>query len=164
MEDGSAAPLVAPRRGIAILREAPDRLDAILRWCTEKDAGCPIDGDPPTIRGIVAHLGTLDRHHYLESAKRLASGAPSPELPGLVPENGADAADREIAELLVRFRHVRAQAVAFLEVVDPESWDRAGTDPRLGELTLSLIVNHWVRNDAIMMARLAAAGSLRTLK
>jgi hypothetical protein len=155
--DPTAAPLVAPRKAIALLRETPDRLETLLRWCSEKDAVRPLEGEPATIRGIVARMGTLDRECFLEAARRIASGEPLPSLPGFSADPVTEQIEREFGEWITRFRHVRAQSVAFLEVVEPDAFDRSGADPVLGEMTLARIVTTWVASDADAMARLTAA-------
>jgi len=150
-------PLVGPKRALSLLLEAPDRIELMLRWCHEKDAGRELPTGE-SIRSVVASLGTLDRHHYLESARRIAEGE-TPGLPGLEPALGsgdADLADCELPELVTRFRHVRAQSIEFLEGLDDEAWDRCGLDPALGPVTLSRIVTHWVAHDAAALGTLSA--------
>ena len=65
--------VVAPRKAIAQLKEAPEKLELMLRWCPETDASVLVPGEVESINGIVRRLGTLDRHHYLESVKRYTS-------------------------------------------------------------------------------------------
>jgi hypothetical protein len=150
-------PLVGPKRALSLLREAPDRIELMLRWCHEKDAGRELPTGE-SIRSIVALLGTLDRHHYLESAKRIADAGEPPELPGLEAalSDEAEFADCELPELVTRFRHVRAQSIEFLEGLGDEAWDRGGLDPVLGPITLSRIVTHWVGHDAAALGTLSA--------
>jgi hypothetical protein len=158
---GEGDRVLAPRRALAQLREMPDRIELLLRWCPEKDAARPVGGFDP-IRVIVGRLGTLDRHHYLESAARIAGDQSMPELPGLEPPAGAgeaELADCELPELLTRFRHVRAQSVDFLETLSEEAWSREGLDPDLGPVTLLRIVTHWVGHDAASLESLSAVSA-----
>jgi hypothetical protein len=153
--EGEAVP---PRKALALLREAPDKLELLLRWCSEKEAGRAIAAGAPSIRSVVGRLGTLDRHHYLESVKRLAGDSTEPELPGIAPPPGtgeADLADCELPELVTRFRHFRAQSTAFLASIPDDAWEREGFDPVLGPVSLSCIVTHWVKNDAAALASLS---------
>jgi DinB superfamily len=149
---------LAPRRALALLREAPDKVELLLRRCAEKEASRPGDCKV-TIRSVVGRLGTLDRHHYLESVRRIAVEGPHPALPGLEPPDDAgdaDLADCELPELVTRFRHVRAQATDFLEGLSVEIWSREGVDPGLGPITLSRVVAHWVTHDAAALVSLSA--------
>jgi hypothetical protein len=155
--EGEAVP---SRKALALLREAPDKLELLLRWCSEKDAArAVVSESAESVRSLVARLGTLDRHHYLESVKRLASDVQEPELPGVEPPPGtgdADLADCELPELVTRFRHFRAQSSAFLETLPEGAWEREGFDPVLRPVSLSCIVTHWVKHDACALASLSA--------
>jgi hypothetical protein len=148
---------IAPKKAITLLKEAPERLELLLRWCPEKDGARARPGEC-SIRTVVGQLGTLDRHHYLESAKRLLGSGTSPKLPGLEPGTieESELADCELAELVTRFRHMRAQSTEFLERVPEEAWSLVGSDPDLGSLTLSQIISHWVNHDAATLDRLDA--------
>src|SRR5262249_16810293 len=84
--------LVPPRKALAALAEPPDVLELLLRWCAEKEAGKPLGCIGASIRAVVERLGTLDRDHYLESARRVAGPSEDPALPGLAPAEGADPA------------------------------------------------------------------------
>jgi hypothetical protein len=151
---------IPPRAAASRLREMPDRLELLLRWCPEKDADRPLGEGAVRIRTVVEQLGTLDRNHYLESVRRLAEGPDVPALPGLeLPVDATDEglADCELPELLTRFRHVRAQSVAFLEGLPAEAWEREGDDPVSGRMTLGLVVAHWVGHDAAVLAALNTA-------
>lgn len=151
-------PLVPQRKALALLAATPDTLELLLRWCPEKDAGRALCDGRISIRAIVERLGTADRHHYLESVRRVAENDDT-ELPGLEPaEEDARGvlADCELPELLTRFRHFRAQSLAFLESLPGESWERQGRDPVLGTIALHRIVTHWVHRDAAALASLSA--------
>jgi DinB superfamily len=151
-------PLVGPKRALSLLREVPDKIELMLRWCHEKDAGKTLPtGD--SIRSVVTRLGTLERHHYLESVRRIVEGDPKSGLPGLElePGNGdTDLADCELLELVTRFRHLRAQSTEFLEGLSDEAWDREGLDPVHGPIAVSRIVTHWVGHDAAALGTLSA--------
>jgi hypothetical protein len=152
-------PVVAPRRAVALLKEAPEKIDLLLKWCPDRDAARRAHGGAESIADIVARLGTLDRHHFLESAKKLCSGEEHPALPAFPiedPPSSGELPDRELAELLTRFRHVRAQSTEFLEGLPEDAWQRAGEDPALGPVTLTRLVAHWIRHDAAAIARLGA--------
>ena len=97
-------PLVGPKRALSLLRDVPDKLELMLRWCHEKDAGRELPTGE-SIRSVVASLGTLDRHSYLESAKRILETG-SPELPGLEPPLGSGDADLADCELPLSLIHI----------------------------------------------------------
>jgi DinB superfamily len=150
-------PLIPSRKAIAVLSAAPDRIELLLRWCPEKDPARSPQVSIESIRSLVGRLGTLDRHHYLEVARILADPAATGALPELEPPAGtgdAELADCELAELVTRFRHLRAQSVEFLEAVEDDAWERERTDPVLGRVTLASIVTHWVNHDAAALATL----------
>jgi hypothetical protein len=158
MAAGTEEPFVSPKRAIALLKEAPDKLDLLLRWCPEKDAARILPNETETIRSIVGRLGTLDRHHFLESVKRFAAedrpAIDAIAAPGAFAE--IDLADVELAELLTRFRHVRAQSTGFLEDLPHAVWDRVGDDSGIGPLTLGRLITIWVGHDAAAFTRLNA--------
>jgi hypothetical protein len=132
------------RKAIAALRSAPDRLELLLRRCPEKD-GTRRGGEP--IRRLVGGLGTKDRFHWLALARRdVGPDAAHDPLPD-VPEHDGEAvlAACDLAELLTRFRHVRAQSVEFLEALPAEDW------PRVGPL-----VAEWLEHDAAALESLNA--------
>lgn len=140
--------LVPRRKALGLLRDAPDKLDLLLRWCPEKDASRMLGGGADSIRSVVARLGTLDRHHYLGSVRRLSEQADPAALPGLGPSDGPsdlELGDCELSELLTRFRHVRAQSTGFLDDLPDDAWDR-----------VDRIVTHWVNHDAAALASLNA--------
>jgi hypothetical protein len=156
---GDPRPGIAPRKAIAALEEAPEKLELLLRWCPEKDASRQLPGEPHSIRSLVALLGTLDRHHYLDCVRRLAVDEERPTFAGLASPGAfkdVDIGECELPELLTRFRHFRAQSIEFLEEIPPEAWERVGLDAGLGEVSLAGVVALWVRHDAEAFARLNA--------
>jgi hypothetical protein len=159
VNSGLDEPLVPQRKALALLAGAPDTLELLLRWCPEKEASRKLTECGSSIRLVVERLGTADRDHYLESARRIVA-SDKPDLPGLEPPAAGVAdgafADCELPELLTRFRHFRAQSVAFLESLPGEAWEREGVDPVLGTVTLGRVVSRWVHHDAAAIASLNA--------
>jgi DinB superfamily len=158
-------PLIPSRKALALLTGTPDRIELLLRWCPDKDASRAHPGID-AIRALVGRLGTLDRHHYLEAAQLLAKPDAGTALPALEPPEGtgdAELADCELAELVTRFRHVRAQAVEFLDGLPSAIWERERIDPVSGPVTLAVVVTHWVNHDASALAMLGdLCGALHT--
>lgn len=139
---------LAPRRALAALRDAPDRVEMLIKRCADRDGCRPVPEACGTIRDLIARLGTLDRHFYLATLKGIREGKPDAD----VSEESALAAagdleGSELAELVARYRHVRAQSVAFLEEVPEELW-------RDGAFTS--VVKGWIEHDAAALKGLAA--------
>ena len=100
-------------------------------------------------------------------AQLLAETDAGTALPTLEPPEGtgdAELADCELAELVTRFRHVRAQAVEFLDGLPPDDLGaRADSTPYPGPSPLSVVVTHWVSHDAAALAMLGdLCGALHT--
>jgi hypothetical protein len=136
------AEAASQKRAIAQLKEAPNRLELLLRWCPEKDAARVPPGEAESIRLVVTRLGTLDRHHWLAAVKRLSGSEDEPAAKDVAPAP-EDLADSELSELVTRFRHVRAQATEFLEEIGGGDWER-----------VAKVVAQWVDHDAAAFASL----------
>jgi hypothetical protein len=141
----------ASRRALAALRAAPDKLEWLLRAATEKDGAMPLAGGAGTIHDLVARIGTLDRHHFLAAVKSLREGVTDSDVSEEAAlAEGGDLTGCELAELVTRYRHVRAQSVACLDELPDELWrDRA----------FVRLLRRWIENDATALERLAETRS-----
>jgi hypothetical protein len=128
---------IPSRKAIAALGQTPDQLEILLKPCSEKDGSRTARGRGDSVRTIVGRLGTRDRHHWVARARRAAEDGDG-EPPAAPAFDADDAlAGTELAELVTRFRHMRAQSVEFLASLPAKSWSR-----------VAALVAEWIDEDA----------------
>jgi hypothetical protein len=148
--------LVGLRRCIRALARGVDRLELMLvdvrgRAGSERS----IDGGW-SLKECVGHLGDLDRHGYLAAMRHALEGGPAPAgraaLSKLVDE--LDHESRPLAELVVRFRHLRCQSQEWLDRLGEEDWLTPAQDLDGHPGTLAEMVRSWMREEDAMLRRI----------
>ena len=152
MDDTRREPAVS-RRVVRALAETPNAVEQRLVTWTDRAAEIR-QADGLSVKELIGRWGSCERGVFLDCARRLCTGAPADILdsvPAFPPDDGADHRTRELAELLVRFRHVRIQSVEFLEGAAKSDADPA--------VDWEPLLRRWVECDAQVFARLARFAS-----
>jgi hypothetical protein len=144
-----AQDLVGLRRCIRQLESDVDRLETLLADVRDRDASTRTTAEGWTLKELVGHLGDQDRDGYLAAIRHLltTAGAPIPafDAQNLISERAHNG--RLLAELVVRFRHFRYQALELLESLREADWLRSGTAPDGTPVTVAGLLRTWVRKE-----------------
>jgi hypothetical protein len=149
-----------PETAFPVLERTPRLLDAWLRDLPE--AWLDVDEGPNTYspRDVVGHLIHGEETDWVPRLRHvLQHGTTRPFEPfdreGFVaPYRG-----RPIAELLDRFARLRGESLAAFRsaAAQPGLWERRGSHPALGEVTLGQLGASWVVHDLGHLRQIARA-------
>jgi len=150
------------------LAATPRRLEKLAKGFTPRRAGArPVPGKW-SAKEIINHLGDCEVVYGFRYRKILAEpGAP---LAAFDQERWAEGVGYQKLPLktsLVSFSALRSQNLAILKLQPAEAWDRAGTHPEYGSLSLRQLVTHLVYHDGNHLSQiegLAAPPARKTTK
>jgi hypothetical protein len=131
------------------LRETAHAMESLL-WNIDDDAlERRPDDDEWSCRELVVHMCGMERR-YVERLERMVrlDEPPIDAFDADSIEHGEDE-DIELAvfDLMDEFGVRRRQAVYLLWSLDPEDWDRAGTHPYLGRITVTQVAREMNEHD-----------------
>jgi hypothetical protein len=122
---------------IAVLREFPDTLEALVQGLSATQLTTPYLAGEWTVAQNVHHLADSHLNSYIRF--KLIATEIHPPLKGYDQDRWAGLADAESADLstsLAILRGLHARWVDFLEAVTDEQWQRSGVHSQDGELTM----------------------------
>ena len=141
---------------LATLRATPNRVEASTRGLSpEQRARRPKEGEW-SIGEILHHLLIGERDVILPRLRRML-GEDSPVFPSSAPSRtgfAAHPAPGDFAEDLSAFRSVRSHTLAFLEGLGGGDWQRTGTTPTRGILTIEAYAQYLAEHDLEHLAQL----------
>ncbi len=144
-----------PTAMIEELTETPDRLEALTRGALDAALDHAAEGEWST-RTVLAHLRDDE---FMVMRLRLVRLL-TEEEPLLAPFNEtAWEANRwrrrdSLDELLADFQMQREASLMVLERVSGADYERRGTQPEIGELTVRSWIDHWVEHDETHVAQI----------
>ncbi len=152
-----------PTAMIVELTETPDHLESLTRGASDAALDHAAEGEWST-RTVLAHLRDDE---FMVTRLRLVRLL-TEEEPLLVPfDETAWEANRwrsreALDELLADFRTQREASLMVLERVSGAEWERPGTQPEIGELTVRSWVENWLAHDRAHLAQIESTlGSAR---
>jgi len=138
------------------LRATPDRVEASARGLSpEQLARRPKEGEW-SIGEILRHLLIGERDVILPRLRRML-WEDSPVFPSSAPSRTGFAeapAPGDFAEDLSHFHRVRGQTLTFLEGLGGGDWQRTGTTPTRGTLTIEAYARYLAEHDLEHLAQL----------
>ena len=141
---------------LATLRATPNRVEASTRGLSpEQRARRPNEGEW-SIGEILHHLLIGERDVILPRLRRILR-EDSPVFPSSAPSRtgfAAQPAPGDFAEDLSAFRRVRSQTLAFLDGLGGGDWQRTGTTPTRGTLTIEAYAQYLAEHDLEHLAQL----------
>ena len=147
LEDGQD--LVGLRRSVRRLERHVGLLESLVAGVSETVASVrPPEG--LSIKEIVGLLGDLDRGTWLRAVKEaLQDAEPGERAPALRHDR------RVLAELVVRYRHLRAQALAYLDGLPLEAFRRPAVTPAGDPVTVAGLLEAWARRETSLLSDIA---------
>jgi len=148
--------LVGLRRSVRVLESHVERLEGLLGRVPDRFASMrPVEGGW-SLKELTGHLGDLDRDGYVPAIRRILRGSDEAALPfdadRLIAERHHN--DRQLAELVTRFRHFRAQSMEQLESLRDSQWLARGRGPDGSPATVAELVREWCRSEEEVLATL----------
>jgi hypothetical protein len=141
---------------LATLRATPNRVEASTRGLSpEQRARRPKEGEW-SIGEILHHLLIGERDVILPRLRRML-WEDSPVFPSSAPSRtgfAAAPAPGDFAEDLSDFHRVRGQTLTFLEGLGGGDWQRTGTTPTRGTLTIEAYARYLAEHDLEHLAQL----------
>lgn len=140
---------------IALLERTPAALNALLRDLPDDWGRSNEGGETWSPFDVVGHLIQADRVNWMRRAKLLIqSGEPRT---GAFPSfeafdrwaHGRETQGKSLAQLLDEFARLRSENLGELRALNPrgEDFERRGSHPALGVVTLSQLLAAWAVHD-----------------
>jgi hypothetical protein len=147
LDDGQD--LVGLRRSVRQLERHVGLLESLVAGVTETVASVrPPEG--LSIKEVVGLLGDLDRGTWLRALKEaLGDADPADPVPALRHDK------RVLDELVVRYRHLRAQSLAYLDGLPAEAFRRPALTPGREPVTVAGLLQAWTRREAALLSVIA---------
>ena len=152
--------MVTERRAklIESLARTPTRVAELLESLPDRDTTRKPSADAFSARELVHHLRDIETHGWAPRLARILSET-DPALPGV---DGARLAKeghynaRAHAPAFDELTRLRGEAVARLEKLDDESWNRNGRLEGVGMVDLEGLLDRWLAHDTEHLAELEA--------
>jgi hypothetical protein len=127
-----------PEESLELLRRTPTQIAAWIRGKADADLGKRPSEKAWAAKEVICHLRDVEEMFHARALLALHNDNPT-----WVPAVDADrwAADRQYlrndaAEALAAFERRRADTLALFASLAPDQWERAGTHPTRGRMTL----------------------------
>jgi len=144
------------------LGTTPDRLESLAHsLSTAQLARRPKEGEW-SMAEVLNHLLVGEREVIFPRLKRMLL-EPAPRFPSSATNRTGDPAKPASPDFggdLAAFRQVRRQTVAFLENLGEADWQRIGTTPTRGTLTIEAYARYLVDHDLEHLAQLEATRAM----
>ena len=137
-----------------MLRSAPDTLGALVGGLDEPAVRRRPGGGEWSVAEIVAHL-VDGEWAWFRRIRRMAVE----EQPEMEVYPDADYKKPSLQESLVRYRDARAEDLAYLEGLTPETWARSGRHELWGDVDILWAARHLAAHDAEHLAQIARISS-----
>ena len=134
---------------VALLRQTPATLSALLAGLPERSARATEGDDAWSPHDVVAHLIDGERTNWMPRARHILAGGQGPFEPFDRTAEIAASQDRSVGELLATFaelRRVNVAALTELALTDTDL-ERTGQHPEFGEVRLGQLLATWVVHD-----------------
>jgi hypothetical protein len=130
------------------LREAARELESQLWGLEEDDLRRRPSDDDLCLKEIAAHLRDCEEH-FLECLELIAFGD-QPRLPALDPDLlllETDYRELDLYDSLERFEYLRHRSVNLLWSLEGDDWERTGTHPYRGVLSVAQLAREQNEHD-----------------
>ncbi|MCB9436958.1 MAG: DinB family protein [Anaerolineales bacterium] len=128
--------MLRPPRFIRSLKKSPLILEALLQPVTQEQAQSAYDADWNVV-AVVCHLRDFEAIFFRRC--RMMLEQPDPLLPAYDHAQMAHDGNynnQNLREVLSEFRQTRAEYVTWLEELPEADWQRTGTHPEVGPVTI----------------------------
>lgn len=136
----------------------PDRVESLARGLSAaRLTRRPREGEW-SMAEILNHLLVGERDVILPRLQRMRL-EDAPKFPSSATSRtgfAAEPAQRDFREDLAAFRRVRSQTIAFLKSLGPRDWQRIGTTPTRGTLTIEAYARYLAEHDLEHLAQFEA--------
>ena len=143
--------MITRHKLLETLGTTPDRLESLAHsLSTAQLARRPKKGEW-SMAEILNHLLVGEREVIFPRLQRMLLET-APKFPSSATNRtgfAAEPAARDVSEELAAFRQVRRQTVAFLESLGEADWQRIGTTPTRGTLTIEAYTRYLVDQPAV---------------
>jgi hypothetical protein len=147
---------------LGTLGTTPDRVGSLAHGLsTAQLARRPKEGEW-SVAEILNHLLVGEREVIFPRLQRMLREA-APSFPSSATNRtgfAAEPAARDFGDDLVAFRQVRRQTIVFLKSLGEADWQRIGTTPTRGTLTIEAYTRYLVDHDREHLAQLEATRAL----
>lgn len=140
------------------LRATPDRVRDLARGLSAAQLARQPKAGEWSMGEILSHLLVGERDVILPRLRRMLAEA-APVFPSSASSRSgfaAEPASRDLGADLTAFSAVRAETVAFLRSLKDSDWERIGTTPTRGTLTVEAYARYLADHDAEHLAQLEA--------
>ncbi len=146
MVDGGT-PAAGLKRCLRRLEAAPDRVELVLKECREAWSLITPPAGRPSIRRLVADLGTLERETFGREARHVVGTGEGASFVAPEPSPALDVSFRDLVELVARFRHFRSQSIELIAgpVASAAGAESTVSAERHG--VLSSLLERWCASD-----------------
>lgn len=140
------------------LRATPERVHALVRDLAPAALARPPAPEEWSLGAIVNHLLLGERDVILPRLQRMRAEEAPVFGSSLADRSGFAAGPRagDVAADLAAFRRVRAETLTFLEGLSDGEWQRPGTTPTRGTLTIEAYARYLAEHDLEHIAQVEA--------
>lgn len=143
---------------IAILRQVPDQLQAVVNGLTSEQLRAKVRDDEWSVSQIIHHLADAHMNSYIRTKRILAEDGP--EQRPFSQENWVDMADEtetSVEMSLLIIRGVHARWVALFESLADDEWAKSGRFRSDGSaMTIDYLLNSYADHSQAHLAQIAA--------